>query len=145
MWRFPAFEHAVIADDPHAPEPRALRQIDRILEGLGIRLGTPGREQDEVTRHQNRFEDIPADPSAGIVVKAKIPGAVRGVRRLNPSSRPLRVDQGYRRRVADFGFVQSLLLERVAFRDAGVLRDLTAERSGHPGGVRQLIPRLLPR
>ena len=125
MWRFPTVEHAVVADDPHASEPRALRQIDLILEGLGVGLGTPGREQDEVTRRQNCIEDIPADHSADIGVKSKISGAVRGVRRLSPSSRPLRIDQDYRRRVADFGFVQPLLLQRVPFRDAGVLRDLT--------------------
>jgi hypothetical protein len=123
--RLAAIEHAIVAHDANPPEPCFGRQLHRVLEGLRILLRPPDHQKDQITRCQNRIEDVPGGHPAGRGVEAKVLGTVNSVGRFTPFRRLPGIDQSYRRSFPDFGLVEPLLFERVSFRDTGIMRDLT--------------------
>jgi hypothetical protein len=50
--RLAPVEHAVVAHDPHAAKPRAIRQRKLALKRIGRRIITPLRELDDIARRQ---------------------------------------------------------------------------------------------
>src|SRR3954466_6328645 len=57
--RLSPIEHSVVAHDAHAPEPRPLRQPRPVLERPRGGFVAKRLEQDDLSRRQDRVEDIP--------------------------------------------------------------------------------------
>ena len=79
LGRFATIEHAVIAHDPNASEPRALGQSNDVLERLRIPVVSPGDEKNKVALRQNGLEYVPSDHPPGTRVETNIVGAVARV------------------------------------------------------------------
>src|ERR1700727_1357311 len=111
-----AIEHAVVADHAHMPEPPRLGRRKLGFERARGVLVAPRHHQDEVSRRQNGIKDIPLNQALCLGIEAKKASRSICADRVCSLTPPRRINKGNGRPLADFGFVQSLLLQRVAWR-----------------------------
>src|SRR5215831_9679559 len=94
------------------------------LEGFGACLIAPGHEKYDVTGRQNGIENIPGNKALRARLKAQPFGNLPWQRFFHPVGRPPGIDEGYRRGVTRFRYIQPLFMQGAANGRTGVPRQL---------------------
>src|SRR3954470_8200010 len=123
--RLSPIEHSVVAHDADAPEPRPLRQPRRLLERPGGGFVAKRLEQDDLSRCQDRVEDIPPHEPFCTGGESQPPRDVVRPCLRDPIRGPLAVDEHDRGSLARLRFVEPLLLQTLPGRKPRVARHLT--------------------